>query len=253
MKIIVIGDIHGRDCWKDIVEKHPETDKYIFLGDYVSTHEQIPGYKQCENLLSILSFKIKNPNRVILLRGNHDMQHLNYYWAGCSGYDNTVAKYMNSIRDKFIKNTQWIYIDNNIVYSHAGISEVWFKNTKLTDINQINELEPSELFGFTPCKLSDYTGISNTQPLTWIRPWALLDCAYGEYTYVVGHTPTRVGICNIKEEAIKSYKESALYNDSDDDKKTIERYNSSNDIWVCDALPKEYLIVDDGKISIGKL
>ena len=238
MKIIAIGDIHGRDCWKDIVEKHPEADKYIFLGDYVSTHENVTSKQQCDNLREILDFKIKNPDKVVLLRGNHDIQHLGYYWAECSGYDKAVEEYMCNIKEEFLSLTQWIYIDNNIIYSHAGISEVWFKNTRLNDINDINNVEPCELFGFTPCKLSDYNGISSTQPLTWIRPWTLLECAYDDYTYIVGHTPTVYGICNIKESFMKEYPED---------------YSNSNNIWLCDALPKEYLIVDDGKISIGKL
>ena len=84
MKTLVLGDIHGRLVWYDIIEKeHP--DKIIFLGDYVSTHDDISVEQQCMNLEDILNHKVDNPDKVILLRGHHDMQHLGYYWAECSG------------------------------------------------------------------------------------------------------------------------------------------------------------------------
>lgn len=70
MKIIVIGDIHGRTIWKDIVKQ--EFDLCIFLGDYVDSHYGITAEEQEKNLLEILDFKENNPNKVILLRGNHE-------------------------------------------------------------------------------------------------------------------------------------------------------------------------------------
>ena len=69
-KILVLGDIHGRTCWADIIKKE-NPDKVIFLGDYVSTHENISSDQQCSNLEDILNYKEANLNKVILLRGNH--------------------------------------------------------------------------------------------------------------------------------------------------------------------------------------
>lgn len=253
MKIIALGDIHGRDCWKDIVVKHPDADKYVFLGDYVSSHDMVPGEQQCTNLREILDFKEANPDKVVLIRGNHDMQHLNYAWAECSGYNICVGKYMSGIKEEFLAKTQWVYVHDKFVFSHAGVSEVWLKNIGLDDINKINELEPSEKFGFCPCKMSDYSGDSCTQPLTWIRPWTLVEYAYKDYTYIVGHTPYGK-ILNIKEECIKNYQASWFYNEKDEhSKKIIEQYTNANDIYCCDALPNEYLIIEDGIVSACKL
>ena len=70
MKTLVLGDIHGRTIWKDIIEKE-NPDKIIFLGDYVSTHEGISSDQQIEELYAILDYKDNNPDKVILLRGNH--------------------------------------------------------------------------------------------------------------------------------------------------------------------------------------
>ena len=70
MKILVLGDIHGRLIWKDIIEKE-NPDRVIFLGDYVSTHKDISSTQQINNLEEILAYKEDNPDKVILLRGNH--------------------------------------------------------------------------------------------------------------------------------------------------------------------------------------
>ena len=153
-----------------------------------------------------------------------------------------------------MKNTQWVYHipDTNIVCSHAGISEKFLDNIckyfKSQDgwdfniydqdelINHINDIPPCELFGFTPCKLSDYTGESSTQPCTWIRPNTLLEYGVKDVIHVVGHTPTKQ-ICNIKEKCIEN--------------KNVQNYC---DVWCCDNLANgEYLIIEDEEFKPCKL
>lgn len=259
MKIIVLGDIHGRDIWKEIVAEEYDADCFVFLGDYVSSHDRRLMYDdeaQINNLKDILDFaefeNAMTPGRVILLRGNHDMQHLGYHWAECSGINWHVQDKMINMKERFLTNTQWVFVHDNIVYSHAGVSDVWMQNNDLTDISQINDLEPSEKFGFTPCKLSDYCGDSVTQPPTWIRPWALFGNTFGDYTYVVGHT-TEMDIVFMKEAAIKQYKESYFDDLFPPDQSVIDDINSRNNVIVCDTLgTKTYLIVEDGKFTIVK-
>ena len=250
MKTLILGDIHGRTCWYDIIEDE-QPDKIIFLGDYVSTHETISSQQQCSNLEDILNFKEGFGENCILLRGNHDMQHLGYSWAACSGLDRSVQNYMMQIKDRFLKLTQWVYVQDNVVFSHAGISKVWMENVKLDDVNKINDLPPSEKFGFWPCKLSDYSGDSATQPPTWIRPWTLIHYAFGDYTYVVGHTCINYyspGVELLNDQCIKGYKGSWVFDENDEKcKAQIEFYNTTNKIWCCDALPHSYLIIEDGE------
>ena len=38
MKTIVIGDIHGRDVWKEIVFQE-QADRVIFIGDYFDSFD----------------------------------------------------------------------------------------------------------------------------------------------------------------------------------------------------------------------
>lgn len=79
MKTIVIGDIHARSIWKEILvsEKFYEEEcKVVFLGDYVSTHENYSPHLQISNLIDLLEFKELNPDRIILLRGNHGFPNI---------------------------------------------------------------------------------------------------------------------------------------------------------------------------------
>lgn len=259
MKFLVLGDIHGRTIWKDIIEKE-NPDKVIFLGDYVSTHEDISSDQQCSNLEDILDYKEENPDKTILLRGNHCLQHLGYYWAQCSGWNPKVWQYMskNDFKERFLKLTQWVYIipRTNIVCSHAGIGQHFLqecsKRTQsehrsvMEQISEINRLIPSELFGFTSCKFSDYTGESSTQPCTWIRPYTLLEHGVKAVTHVVGHTPIK-HICNVKDACIKLRNELNITEEE-------EKVNNYCNIWCCDNLEVgEYLIIEDGEFKPCKL
>ena len=226
-KILVLGDIHGRTCWADIIKKE-NPDKVIFLGDYVSTHEDISEEQQCLNLEDILNYKEANPDKVILLRGNHDLDHLGYSWAECSGHSRNVEKYMVSIKDRFLADTQWIYVEGNIIFSHAGISKTWFNNFAFEDINLLNNCEPNEKFAFTPNSFSDYYGNSITQPCVWIRPISLVQDALDGYIQVVGHTPFK-NITNTK--SIR---------------------DDWPEIWLCDCLPKEYLVIENDEFIVNK-
>ena len=104
---------------------------------------------------------------------------------------------MISIKDRFFADTQWVYIEGNIIFSHAGISKTWFNNFAFEDINLLNNCKPSEKFGFTPNNFYDYCGDSITQPRVWIRPASLVKDALDGYIQVVGHTTVK-NICNTK-------------------------------------------------------
>ena len=233
MRILILGDIHGRTIWKGIIEKE-NPDKVIFLGDYVSTHDNISSTQQINNLEEILAYKEDNPDKVILLRGNHCVQHLGYYWAECSGFNPKVWQYMSesNFKERFLKLTQWIYIDENLktIFTHAGISDVWMNNSKIKSIYDINKLEPSELFGFTPDSFYDYYGDSVTQPPTWIRPTTLCECNITDWDQVIGHTSMK-DIVNLHK---------------------ITKKNKN--IWLCDTLGvSKYLIVENGIFIPSKL
>lgn len=235
MKILCIGDIHGRTIWKDILDKE-QPDKVIFLGDYVTSHDNISSDDQLRNLLEILALKEYNPNNTILLRGNHDIDMLGYYWAECYPPEPKVKQEMSNdpLKSRFLNLTRWIYIDEELktVFSHAGISEYWLKEiAKLDSIYNINNQKPSEIFGFWSDSPFDIYGDSKTQPPTWIRPPILCKYNIKGWDQVIGHTRTCKGIVNVSKAA---------------------KYNQN--IWLCDTLEdKEYLVINNREFIPTKL
>lgn len=246
MKILVLGDIHGRPFWRNIVDKeHP--DLTIFLGDYVTTHELYTPEQQLTELKAILDFKEANPDKVIMLRGNHDLDGLGYYWAACypsaAGVQGEMSK-DKALGKRFLKNTLWIYGMNiagkPTIFAHAGVSTEWLKQElgieKFTPntIDEINVMEPNEHFGFTGGRWDNY-GTDPQQSCVWIRPMTLIKVHVPGYDQVVGHTGTHRGC------------ESMTMIDKLEDGTHV----ASNDIlWQCDALQqKAYLIIEDGKYT----
>lgn len=235
MKTVILGDIHGRTVWKDIIEKE-QPDRTVFLGDYVSTHEDISTTQQIDNFLDILSAKEQAPQKYVLLRGNHDLQHIGFWWADCSGLNPSVQDFMSQsdIRERFLTASQWVYEmkigDENVVCSHAGISKVWLEHNNIHTPSDIN-LEPaSPIFSFTPASFFDMDGNSVSQPCTWIRPSALTESAVPGYTQIVAHTPIKM----LYRHKIKG---------------------TDNSIWFCDTLGldnPEYLVLEDGDYSVKK-
>lgn len=227
MKILVLGDIHARACWEDIIKKEAP-DKVVFLGDYISTHEHVSDEDQIKNFDKILQFKESNHEDVILLRGNHDMQHLmgNEGEFQCSGYFPIVGSWCQKNYERILKNTQWVHIIDDYLFSHAGISETWFKDVPVEKYIDINKLPPSELFGFRPDTIWDIYGDSKTQGCTWIRPQMLAQNCITGYTQFVGHT--------VVDKIVDIYKST----------------KKNQHIILCDCLPRQYVIIDNGRIKI---
>ena len=171
LRILIFGDIHGRGIWKDVIDKEgiDNLDLIVFLGDYFTSREGIPTEIQEENFRRIVDFKNMYPNKVVLLRGNHDMEACKYYWAECNPSHHSMWVCEN--KEWFLENTQWVLQIDDVLFSHAGITKRWYedmceKYPKITCFEDINKIEPSEMFGFRPSKLSDYYGESETQPCT---------------------------------------------------------------------------------------
>ena len=66
MKVLCIGDVHGRNYWKNWVEEHKDADLVIFLGDYVDSFD-ISNVEILHNLKEIIKFERDNDNVVLLL------------------------------------------------------------------------------------------------------------------------------------------------------------------------------------------
>ena len=243
LRILTFGDIHGRNVWKDVIDREgiDNLDLIVFLGDYFSSREDIPVDLQEENFRHIVEFKNMYPDKVVLLRGNHDMEACKYYWAEC--YPSHHSKWVYENKEWFLDNTQWVLQIDDVVFSHAGITKRWYEDMRetypeITCFEDINNIEPSEMFGFRPCKLSDYYGESETQPCTWIRPAFLCEYGFPEIRYVVGHSTVKA-ITECRKALIEQYGDLIDW--------------AKCEIWLCDTLPREYLIIDHGEFIPTKI
>jgi hypothetical protein len=124
MKHIIIGDIHGRDIWNSIdISKY---DKVVFLGDYVDSFT-ISDEAILKNFQQITDLKKREPEKVVLLLGNHDVQYLLYPHHRCSGFRASMQKGLTYLFDKDKALFSMAYQYKNYLFTHAGISTVWYK------------------------------------------------------------------------------------------------------------------------------
>lgn len=77
MKIIALGDTHGRHTWRKKAKEN-DYNKFIFVGDYFDSRENISPRFQIENFKRILEFKRSDPERIVLLIGNHDYHYFEF-------------------------------------------------------------------------------------------------------------------------------------------------------------------------------
>lgn len=193
MKIIAIGDIHGRDFWKKVVEK--ETfDKIVFIGDYFDSFN-IPGHIQLENFKEIVDYKNSNSDKVVLLCGNHDYHYLKGVDGQCSGYQLGMSYSFNEALQPLYNNKDLkiCFKHKGLLFTHAGVSKTWVKqnNIDLEDLeNSMNDYfyYKPKVFDFNLGSNFSYYGDDVCQTPIWIRPNSLEKDSIDNYFQIVGHT-----------------------------------------------------------------
>lgn len=199
MKTVLIGDIHGRQIWKEILnQESSDISRIIFFGDYFDSFD-ISGLDQLHNFKEIIEFKETTDIEVILLLGNHDHHYLNV-GETYSGFQNGLQYDIQSILQENLKHLQIAYSFDDIVCSHAGISPIWLdqtfglwnKTTMVDDINELYQYQPKK-FNFSHIGFDPYGDTVEQGPL-WIRPKSLMKSNKGDgglkkhYIQVFGHT-----------------------------------------------------------------
>lgn len=144
-RVIIFGDIH---CKSRIIKKAkellPKYDRAIFLGDYVDDWLASPEASY-NTLKELVDLKLDNPQKVILLLGNHDQSE---GWAKdfrCSGFSeqtHSLAKDFYRIRNETnVPLFQVAYSKGNYLFTHAGVTNQFWKDTQLLIKNHYPELQ----------------------------------------------------------------------------------------------------------------
>jgi hypothetical protein len=130
MKILAIGDIHGRDNWKLGLEFYPDADKVIFIGDYTDSFTKT-NVEILHNLKEIVEFKKDNPEKVELLIGNHDLSYM-YRDFGfvCAGFRPEAFTDLNILFKENEELFSVFFKYNDYLFSHAGITNGWMSWAK---------------------------------------------------------------------------------------------------------------------------
>lgn len=241
MKSVIIGDIHGRILWEQIVEKENDADRFIFVGDYFDTHESIRIIVQLHNFIRLIEFKNNSKADVIMLIGNHDFHYMPFANETYSGHQRGHHHTIQSLLMEHINELSMCYKMDKYLFSHAGVSYNWLKywldknkiKIRFNDIDVlVNDLFINCPRAFKFSGWDPYGDSVESSPI-WIRPKSLQESNYDtlrkEFIQVVGHTQQK--------------------------KIDIKGQTTGGRYYYIDTLgeSREYLIIEDGEVSVGQL
>ena len=182
--VIICGDIHGQiyDLF-ELFKKGGDmpSSRYVFMGDYVDR-----GYNGVEVLELLLVLKIKYPEHITLLRGNHESRQICFAYGF---YEEITRKYGNAnaweyFTDLFDYLPLAALVEGKIFCVHGGLSPYISTVDQIRLINRKMEIPREGVF----CDLmwSDpddiETWIISCRGAGWIYGWKVVD----EFTHING-------------------------------------------------------------------
>lgn len=137
----VVGDIHGQ--YHDLLEifkigGSPPSTNYVFLGDYVDR-----GYYSVETILLLVALKLRYPQRVSLIRGNHESRTITTNYGF---YTEVLNKYNGLLRvwtyftDLFDYLPLGATIDGKIFATHGGLSPSCQRLDQIRVVDRFKEI-----------------------------------------------------------------------------------------------------------------
>lgn len=132
--IKICGDIHGQ--YRDLLKLFdfggfPPDNNYLFLGDYVDR-----GKQSLETICLLFAYKIKYPQNIFLLRGNHECASINKIYGF---FDECKRRHSIKIWKNFTDSFNCLPISaivgERILCMHGGISP------ELKNLDQIRKIK----------------------------------------------------------------------------------------------------------------
>ncbi|KAJ6816735.1 serine/threonine-protein phosphatase PP1-like isoform X2 [Iris pallida] len=170
--IKICGDIHGQ--FHDLLRLFdcggfPPAVTYLFLGDYVDR-----GKHSLETICLLLAYKIKYPDKLFLLRGNHEDPKINRVYGF---YDECKRRFnvrlWKIFTDCFNCLPVAALVDEKILCMHGGLSP------ELNSLDQIREMQ-------RPIEVPDYGLLCDllwSDPDPQVKGWGMSDrgvsCTFG--------------------------------------------------------------------------
>lgn len=193
MRIVAIGDIHAKTIWKQIVEKEKDADKIVFVGDYFDSFDHEPFQDQLKNFEEIVQLKRDNPDKFVLLVGNHDYHYLPVAREQYSGFQQKGSNKIGTAISKAIDEQllQFAFVYKHYLFTHAGVTKTWAKEWDIELGNNLEEEINSVAkigFRFQIGENRSGNGDDITQSPIWVRPNSLMTDMIDGYTQIVGHT-----------------------------------------------------------------
>jgi predicted phosphodiesterase len=225
----IIGDIHGKDHWRQVEEVfNPNTDQVYILGDYFDSKtldgSEISFQEQLNNFYDLCDWASEHEGKIFMLFGNHDTQYLQLDEKNNGWINDEAAKEIAIAFMSFHGMFKFYYItDDNYIISHAGVSTLFVDSIEALALKGEISYSYQKSGGYSP---------------TWIRPNDLVKTALSGYKQIVGHTYT-------------GYLEEYLKDTGHQVDEVLGTMKRSGDIWFVDTVGVDILNIPVEKEEVS--
>jgi len=150
-KVLLISDIHQNIDWVEKVLFQESPDRVIWMGDWFDSFKEYPDVFGARQTAKWLKDRIENHPEDVFIFGNHDLPYFEvapacrqyknkrHVYTHCSGFTASKAKDINKEMEEqhWQKFVPFVFVNNEFVVSHAGISSHWWPVCNTPDMSAL--------------------------------------------------------------------------------------------------------------------